>query len=186
MAEVQVENIIVSFSVSSSLDLPKLAAILPDAQYNPDDVPALVMLFTNPRSMATLSSSGTVVVTGPKSMDEASDVVKMIVDRLKVVGVKMQETPEITVQNVTGSSDLHQKLKLRSLAKSLQIEDYNPKIFPGLVYKGDDPNTVILLFDSGKIVCNGMRLEDVTVAIDKMLEKLLSFGIKTEENVCQK
>jgi transcription initiation factor TFIID TATA-box-binding protein len=64
--------------------------------------------------------------------------------------------------------------------------EYNRKVFPGLVYKGDDPNTVILLFDSGKIVCNGIRFEDVTVALDKMLEKLLSFGIKKEEDVCQK
>jgi TATA-box binding protein (TBP) (component of TFIID and TFIIIB) len=55
-----------------------------------------------------------------------------------------------------------------------------------LVYKGDDPNTVILLFGSGKIVCNGINLEEVTVALDKILEKLLSFGIKKEEDVCQK
>ena len=58
MTEVQVENIIVSFSVASSLDLPKLAEILPDAQYNPDDVPAIILQFSHPHSMAALSSSG--------------------------------------------------------------------------------------------------------------------------------
>ena len=47
-------------------------------------------------------------------------------------------------------------------------------------------DTVILLFDSGKIVCNGHRLEDVTCALEKMIEKLVSFGIKKEENVCPK
>jgi transcription initiation factor TFIID TATA-box-binding protein len=181
MAEIQVENIIVSFSVSCPLDLSKLAEILPDAQYNPTDVPAIILQFPTPRSMAALSSTGTVVVTGPKNMDEVHDVVKMVMDRLAVVGVERSGTPEISVQNVTASTDLNQKIKLRSLAKSLQIAEYTPRIFPGLVYKGDDPNTVILLFGSGKIVCNGIRLEDVTVALENMVEKLLSFGIKKEE-----
>jgi transcription initiation factor TFIID TATA-box-binding protein len=186
MTAVQVENIVVSFSVSSSLDLSKIAEILPDAQYNPEDVPEIILQFSQPRSMAALSSTGAVVVTGPKNMDEVYDVVKMITDRLNIVGVEMLDAPEILVQNVTASMDLHQKLSLRDLAKSLHIEEYAPRVFPGLVYKSEDPNTVILLFDSGKIVCNGAGLEDVTVALDKMVETLLSFGIKKEENVCPK
>jgi len=186
MTEVQVENIVVSFSVTSSLDLSKIAAVLPDARYNPDEIPAVLLQFTKPRSMAALSSTGTVVVTGPKNMDEVFDVIKMVTDRLNLIGIQSQELSGVTVQNVTVSADLHQKVKLRSLAKSLQIADYAPRIFPGLVYKGDDPNTVILLFGSGKIVCNGISLDDVTVALEKMLEKLLSFGIKKEEDVCPK
>jgi transcription initiation factor TFIID TATA-box-binding protein len=186
MVEVSVENIIVSFTISSSLDLSELAGILPNATYNPDEIPAIVIQFSKPHSMATLFSTGNVVVTGPKSMDEVHEVVKMITDRLNVVGVPLKKTPEIKIMNVTMSIDLHQSLKLQHLKKSLQTVEYNQKVFPGLVYKGDDPNTVILLFDSGKIVCNGIRLEDVTVALDEMLEKLLSYGIKKEEDVCQK
>jgi transcription initiation factor TFIID TATA-box-binding protein len=186
MVEVQVENIVVSFTISSLLDLPKLAEILPDATYKPDEVPVIVLHFSKPRSMVTLFSTGNVMVTGPRSMDEVHDVVKMVTDRLYVVGVQFDKTPEIKIQNVTVSTDLQQSLKLRRLARSLQTVEYTPRVFPGLIYKGDDPNTVILLFGSGKIVCNGIRLEDVTVALDKTLEKLVSFGIKKEENVCQK
>jgi len=186
MTEVQVENIVVSFSVAESLDMQRLAADIPDAQYNPDEVPAVVLHFATPRSMAAISSTGIVVVTGLKSMDEAHEVIKMVTDRLNLVGITSKEVSEGTVKNVTVSTDLHQKLKLRSLAKSLQTEKYSPRVFPGLIYKGDDPNTVILLFDSGKIVCNGTNLEDVTVALENMLEKLVSFGIKKEEDVCPK
>jgi transcription initiation factor TFIID TATA-box-binding protein len=186
MVEVQVENIVVSFSVSISLDLPKLADALPDAQYNPTDVPALILQFSTPRSMAALSADGTVVMTGPKTMDEVDEVIKMIKDRLTAAGVELSESPEITVQNVSVSIDLHQELKLRSLTKSLGTAEYSPRVFPGIVYKEDDPNTVILLFDSGKIVCNARTLKDATVAVDKMVEKLLSFGIKMEEKECQK
>ena len=186
MTAVQVENIIVSFSVASLLDLPKLAEILPDAQYHPADAPAIILQFSHPHSMAALSSSGSVMMTGPRNMDEVHDVVKMILDRLNVVGVDLIESPDISVQNVTVSADLHQELKLRSLAKFLQIPEYAPRVFPGLVYKAEDPNTVILLFDSGKMVCNGKCLEEATVAVKNMVEKLVSFGIKLEENVCPK
>ncbi len=186
MTEIQVENIIMSFSVSSTLDLPKLAEILPDSQYHPEDAPAIILQFTHPHSMAALSSSGEVVMTGLKNFDEADDVVKMIQDRLEVVGVEYVESPELVVQNVTISTDLHQKLKLRDLAKSLQHSEYSPRKFPGLVYKGNDPNTVILLFDSGKMVCNGITIEEATVAVEKMIKKLVSIGIKMEEKVCQK
>ncbi len=186
MVEVKVENIVVSFTVSSSLDLPKLAEILPCTTYKPDEVPVLILHLSKPRSMASLFSNGNVVVTGPRSMDEVHGVVKMITDRLDVVGAQIEKKPEIKVQNISVSTDLEHSLNLRRLAKSLETVEYTPKIFPGLVYKGDDPNTVILLFGSGKIVCNGINLEEVTVALDKILEKLLSFGIKKEEDVCQK
>ncbi|MCX6661172.1 MAG: TATA-box-binding protein [Euryarchaeota archaeon] len=186
MTGVQVENIIVSFSVSSALDLSKLAEILPDAQYNPENAPAVILQFPHPHSMAALSSSGTVVVTGPKNMEEVHEVVKMVMDRLNVVGVECDESPELSMQNVTVSTDLRQEIKLRSLAKFLKIPEYSPRMFPGLVYKGEDPNTVILLFDSGKMVCNGKSVEEATVAIEKMVEKLVSFGIKMEENKCLK
>ena len=186
MVEAKVENIVVTFTISSSLDLPKLAEIIIDASYNPNEVPVLILHLSKPRSMATLFSDGNVVITGPKSMEEVHEVVKMITDRLNIADVTFDKAPEIKVMNITMSSDLEQSLKLRRIANFLQTVEYNPKIFPGLIYKGDDPNTVILLFDSGKIVCNGIKLEEVNVALDKILEKLLSFGIKKEENVCRK
>jgi len=186
MTDVQIENMVVSFSIGSPLDLPKLAGILPDATYNPVDVPALVLQFIKPRSIATLFPTGNVVVTGPRSTNDVQEIMKMVLDRLSVTGVQSQESPEITVQNVTASTDLYRSLDLRQLVKSLQHVEYDPAVFPGVIYKGDDPNTVILLFDSGKIVCNGKSPEAVTVALEKMLEKLLSFGIKKEEKTCQK
>jgi transcription initiation factor TFIID TATA-box-binding protein len=186
MTDVQIENMVVAFSIESSLDLPKLAGILPDAKYNPTEVPALVLQFIKPRSIATLFPTGNVIVTGPRSMADAYDVIKMVLDRLSVVGVQTQTPSDVKVQNVTASTDLARPLDMKFLVRSLHMVEYDARIFPGLVYKGDDPNTVILLFDSGKIVCNGNSIDTVTVALEKILEKLLSFGIKKEEKTCQK
>ena len=186
MVEVTVENIVFSFMITSSLDLPKLAEKIPDALYNPDEVPVLILHLNKPLVMVTLFSKGNVIVTGLKSLDEINDVVKIISDRLFVVGIQVDKTPKVNVHNITVSTDLKQPLKLRRLAKYLEFAEYTPKVFPGLIYKENDPNTVILLFDSGKIVCNGIKIEDITVALDKIIEKLVLFGIKKEEDVCQK
>ena len=186
MTEVKVENIITFFSMASALDLPQLAAVLPDAQYHADEVPAIILQFPHPHSMAALSSNGTVMITGPKTMEEVCDVVQMIRDRLNVVGVDVLKSPELSVQNVTVSTDLHQELPLGKLSKFLQISGYSSRVFPGVVYKEEDPNAVILLFDSGKMVCNSKNLEDATAALEKMVKKLVLFGIKMEENVCLK
>ena len=110
-------------------------------------------------------------------MDEVNEIIKMVSDRLTVLGVQPNGSPSVTVQNVTASSNLQRHLDLKRLAKSLQHAEYDPAVFPGVVYKGEDPNTVILLFDSGKIVCNAATLESVTVALNNMKEKLLTFGM---------
>jgi transcription initiation factor TFIID TATA-box-binding protein len=177
MADIKIENMVVSFSIGSSLDLPKLAEILPDAKYSPDEVPALVLQFIKPHSMATLFSNGNIMVTGPRSMEEVQDVLNMTLDQLRVIGVHLKVSPELEVQNVTASTDLCRPLNLRLCVKSLQHTEYDKKVFPGVVYTGDDPNTVILLFDSGKIICNGKSIDTVTVGLEKMVEKLVSFGI---------
>jgi transcription initiation factor TFIID TATA-box-binding protein len=168
------------------LDLQKLSVILPDAKYNPEEAPALVMQFIKPRSVVTLFPDGMVTLTGPKSMDEIEEIIKMVRGRLLIVGIPSEEKPEIKVQNTTVSTDLGGALDLKALAKSLQNATYHAKEFPGLVYRTDDPNTVILLFNSGKIVCNGVTWEEMRPSLDAFMEKLISLGIRKEENVCQK
>ncbi|MEA3457807.1 MAG: TATA-box-binding protein, partial [Candidatus Thermoplasmatota archaeon] len=50
--------------------------------------------------------------------------------------------------------------------------------FPGLVYQIDGPDTTLILFESGKIVCTGARkLEDATTSINTIKNKLSSMGV---------
>ena len=129
-----------------------------------------------PRSVVTLFSDGTVTLTGPKSMDDVEEVVKMIRDRLLVIGVEPEERPEVTVYNTTVSADVGRTLDLKALAKSLENAEYNPKQFPGLIYQTEHPKTVILLFDSGKIVGNGGTLEELRQPLETLIKKLMMEG----------
>jgi len=167
---------VVSFHIASSLDLQKLAVILPDASYNPEVAPALIMQWRKPRAVMTLFSDGTVTLTGPKSMADVDDIIEMIRDRLMVIGIPLEKNPEVTINNTTVSTTTGGPLDLKALAKSLENSEYNPKQFPGLIYQPEDPKTVILLFDSGKIVCNGGTLEELQQPLEALLKKLMVEG----------
>ena len=41
----------------------------------------------------------------------------------------------------------------------------------------DNPTAVILIFGSGKIVCTGTKLEEISAAIDKITDKFSSVGM---------
>lgn len=81
------------------------------------------------------------------------------------------------VQNIVASADLGQPVNLTSVVISLGLErvEYEPEVFPGLVYRMTEPKVVILLFGSGRLVCTGARQpSDVEEAVEKITEELRS------------
>ena len=53
---------------------------------------------------------------------------------------------------------------------------YEPEIFPGCIYRLNQPKAVLLLFKSGKIVCTGCKSEEaVALAIETVLNRLAEF-----------
>ena len=177
MTDIKIENVVGFTQIAESLDLGKLAEVIPDSRYNPEEVPALIIHSEKPKTVAMLFSNGKVVFTGPKTMEDAHELTESICEKLDGVGVKPYKQLDIKIQNIVASTDIKKNLNLRSIANSLENVEYDPEHFPGLIYKPDDPNAVILLFDSGKIVCNGTESEEISTAIDRMTNKLSSLGI---------
>ena len=82
---------------------------------------------------------------------------------------------EIEIQNVVASGRIADILDLQAL--SLAMDDagvtYKPEQFPGLVYRIKEPKAVILVFQSGKVVCTGTKTpEDAALAVDIFLEAI--------------
>ena len=177
MADINIENIVVSAQIVESLDLDKLAEAIPDSEYNPEEVPTLIIHFEKPKTVVMLFSNGKVVFTGPKNMEEVDEITKMIDNKLNAIGIKVYKNPDIKIQNMVASTDLKKNLDLRSIANSIGNADYDPEHFPGLIYRTDDPKIVMLLFDSGKIICNGTESEEISTAIDEMTNELSSLGM---------
>ncbi|UCF12125.1 MAG: TATA-box-binding protein [Thermoplasmatales archaeon] len=177
MADIKIENVVASTQIAKSLDLNKLAEIIPNSRYNPQEIPALIIHFEKPKTVAMLSSKGKVVFTGLKTMKDAHEITENIRKKLNSLGIKVYKRPDLKIQNIVASTDIKKNLNLKSIARSLENAEYDPKHFLGLVYKTDDHDTILLLFNSGKIVCNGSEPEKISTALDKMTNELSSLGI---------
>jgi len=175
--EIRVVNIVVSTSLEHDVPLEKMASTLPNTEYNPEQFPGLVLRIKDPKTTALVFSSGKVVCTGAKTMDEVSKSIGRIIKTLEKIDIKIKITPEINVQNIVASGNIGMDLNLNVLAMKLPNTEYEPEQFPGLVYKlggktGSDRAT-FLLFSNGKIVCTGTKSEDeVDNAVDKLIENL--------------
>ncbi|HEV8361557.1 MAG TPA: TATA-box-binding protein [Candidatus Thermoplasmatota archaeon] len=180
MATIKIENVVASTSLGTELDLQSIALALDNAEYEPEQFPGLVCRLKEPKTAALLFRSGKVVCTGAKSIDAVHKAVEIVTGKIEASGIKVNRSPEITVQNIVASSDLGAELNLNAIAIGLGLEkvEYEPEQFPGLVYRLDSPKVVVLLFGSGKLVCTGARRpEDAEQAVDKITEELKALGL---------
>jgi len=180
MTDVTIENIVAYAQISDVLDIKQIAEKLPDAKYNPDEFAGLTLKLDTPKTAVLLMPSGKAICTGAKKMEDAEKSIKKLGNKIKKIGIKIKRKPKIEIQNIIASTNLKKELHLSSISKGLLLEkvDYEPKQFPGLIYRMDDIGATLLLFSSGKIVCMGTKkIEDVTNAIEIIKEKLSSLGV---------
>ena len=177
---IEIQNVVASTGIGQELDLEALATDLPGADFNPDNFPGLVYRTQEPKAAALIFRSGKIVCTGAKSINDVHEALDIIFDKLRDLGIPIEDAPAVTVQNIVSSADLGHSLNLNALAIGLGLEDveYEPEQFPGLVYRMDDPEVVILLFGSGKIVITGgKKPEDATAGVENMTERIAELGL---------
>jgi len=180
MAKIRIENVVASTSLGKELDLQGISKALDGAEYEPEQFPGLVYRMKNPKAATLLFSSGKVVCTGAKSLEEVRTAIDQLVKQIEAAGVPVTKKPEIIVQNIVASADLGSVINLNAIAISLSLEkvEYEPEQFPGLVYRLDKPKVVVLLFGSGKMVCTGARkTEDVELAVERITKELRDAGL---------
>jgi transcription initiation factor TFIID TATA-box-binding protein len=177
MADLKIENIIGHIQVARILDLEIIFDLFPNAKYDPEEVPALVIKFEEPKSVSMLFKHGRIIFSGIKRFEDIEKIKDTICTKLNQSGIKTYKDPTIEIKTIITSTDINKNLDLESIAKSLDGFEYNPKIFPGLVYKNTNQNTVILLFHSGKIVGSGLELEEISTTIDKIITEISSLKI---------
>jgi transcription initiation factor TFIID TATA-box-binding protein len=163
--------------LGKELDLNSLALSLNGAEYDPQIFPGLVYRLKDPKTATLLFRSGKLVCTGAKTHDQVKRAIDTVVANIQKSGIDIDDSPDFVVQNIVASADLGQPVNLTSVVISLGLErvEYEPEVFPGLVYRMTDPKVVILLFGSGKLVCTGARQpSDVEQAVKNIAEELRS------------
>ena len=106
------------------------------------------MRIEKPRATILIFSTGKMVVTGMRKANQAERVVEKVVKNVKKAGIKLSN-PEIVIQNIVASGDLHTNVDLNMAAIVMENAMYEPEVFPGLIYRMQDPKTVFLIFSTG-------------------------------------
>ena len=154
----KIENVVatVIMEITKKIDLTKIARKYEDVEYNPERFPGLIMRIKEPKATFLIFSTGKMVITGLRRADEASPGVKKVIKYIKKAGINV-DNPVITVVNIVASGDLHILIDLNMAAIEMENAMYEPEVFPGLIYRMRDLNTVFLIFSTGKVVCTGAK-----------------------------
>lgn len=186
--EWKIENVVATAFIEledpgEKIDLNHLARKYTGCDYNPDRFPGLVMRIGDaaknvPKATILIFSTGKMVVTGLRQAGEVEAVVENVIGKLKRAKVTIKGEPEITVQNIVASGDLHVLIDLNEAAVTLENAMYEPEVFPGLIYRMQEPKTVFLLFSTGRIVCTGGKTkESVGNAIENLVAEVQARGL---------
>ena len=90
--------------------------------------------------------------------------------------------PSIKIQNIVASVSLSQKIDLQKIVEKFPHTEYNPSVFPGLVFRLKKPKTATLIFGTGKMVCTGAKSEkESRRAVAKVVKELRHQGIQITE-----
>ncbi len=127
------------------------------SSYDPDQFPRVVSRTEDPKAASLIFRLGKIVCTGASSVDDLTTALELTFEKLRVLGLDVPEEPDITVRNIVTSGNLGTRLNLNAIAIGFGLEavEYEPEQFPGLVYRPDKLDVVVLLFGSGKLVITG-------------------------------
>ncbi len=166
----KVENVVASIDLHGEIDVEKVANELDSVQYNPVVFPGAVYKMESFGVTFLIFYSGKLVCTGAKSVETIRKATEKLKRTLESMGMKFREEPEIQVQNIVAAGDLgFGTLDLDIVALTLQNVEYEPEIFPGVVYRVKNSRMTVLIFNSGKVVVSGARTEeDIERAVEEL------------------
>jgi transcription initiation factor TFIID TATA-box-binding protein len=161
----KVENVVASVRLAPYIELETLTSQFADVEEK-TNFPGLVIKIKNPKSTILLFRSGKIVITGTKSVKSLPAIVTKVRNRLLELNIELDENPKIKVENIVSSGGFGMSLNLDLISLTLDRTIYEPEVFPGLIYKVEEPKVCFLLFTSGKIICTGAKNnKDIITAV---------------------
>ncbi|MFC3477940.1 TATA-box-binding protein [Halobacterium litoreum] len=177
---VEIVNVVGSGDLGIEIDLQELAADIPLAEYDDSHRPAppTIQMRTG-NSLILVYRTGTYAIRGGESIEdieEARDhLLSILVDLSLIEDIN---DPNFAIRNVVCVGNLDQDIDLNAMVVRLGFEDteYEPEQFPGLVYRPEYTNCVLLIFASGKVVITGGRSKkDAEMAFESLQAEIETF-----------
>jgi len=154
-------NIICNTKINQILDLNRISLECKNTEYEPEVYFALIYRIEKPKLSILVNKSGKIIFTGAKKTDDIEKARELFFENLRRIGYSPQKNI-IHYQNIVSVMNLQKNLNLSKI-KSERLDDsrlqYEPEIFPGIIFKNINPKFVGLIFSTGKIVLTGIKDE---------------------------
>jgi transcription initiation factor TFIID TATA-box-binding protein len=164
----RVNNIVATVELNSRLSLKSLSDCMNNCEYNPRRFSAVVVRLKNPKATALIFASGKLVVTGSRSLGDLEQSVRMFVRAIRKAAYSACKVQRMTVHNMVASCNIDAPLRLEALCLGLGGygggAELDAEIFPGLIYRLQEPTVTMLIFVNGKIVITGAASHSVIIA----------------------
>jgi len=178
---VTIVNVVASGSLPVELDLNRLADDIgePIAQFDPEKYPGMYLRFDEEAPLITVYRTGKYIITGADSEEESEELRDEFLALLSEMGVIEEPDDEwFSIQNYVCTGEIGRTQNLNALAIRLGLEntEYEPEQFPGLIYRPESRDCVVLIFATGKVVLTGAReLEIAEVTFEELRQQLSEF-----------
>jgi len=176
--QIKVENVVSNTALGTQIELNKLVAKVDAAEYEPEQFPGLVYRVTDPKAAALIFSTGKIVCTGTKRIEDSRKALKKVVHKLREVGILLPNKYTIHTENIVASTKIDAELKPEEITFLLENSEYDPEQFPGVIYSIQNPAVTFLIFRTGKIIVTGGKtIDEIFTALEILRKKLVSLGI---------
>lgn len=166
---VTIVNVVGSGDLGVELELETLGEDLdvPFTEYDPSNYHGLYVRLVEEGPLITVYRSGKYIISGCSSFQELETTNEGFLTQIAELEIcNSSLDPGFTVQNVVCTGQLSSEIDLSTLSIGLGLElvEYEPEQFPGLVYRPPEIGAVLLVFTNGKTVITGAS--DVATAED--------------------
>ncbi len=182
---ISIENVVATAVLNQSVNIKKIVQKFPSSQYNPDKFPGAIIRLKQPRSVILVFKSGSIVCTGTKSEEMAFSAIQKFVSKIKnsnnLTNVRFSD---VKIVNMVASCNLGNKIHLEQTAKTLPRSMYEPEQFPGIIHRLSHPNTVALIFASGRLVCVGAKsTQEIHTSVNSVHMELEKRNLMAHEQI---
>lgn len=122
------------------------------------------------KSTFTLFQSGKMNYMGAKSIEALIANTMYLLKKLHENGIELKKVVDMRIVNLVFTTHLNMELNLDELAMFLTNVEYDPEMFPGVIYRSHKHGAVILVFSNGKLVIVGTIRRDVAESLLEQFE----------------
>jgi len=181
MSNAQIVNVVGSGVLSYEFDLEELSTEFgSEAEYDVENYPGMYLRFEG-RPTITIYRTGKFIIYGADNVDEIYSTRDFLLTQLSDLGaIESPEDSGFSIQNVvcTGELEGNQNLNAVTIELGLDRTEYEPEQFPGLIYRPETRDCVILIFGSGKVVLTGCEsLDAAQRALDALISTTQDLGV---------